>query len=194
MAITDTKATANSSVEFRTYWRTRWLKWSFPALLVMVGVVGAIYDSRALARHSWWINVHAWFVLLLLGWVLARFYWHVKCLPAVRRSDMRELVRHLSRSVYLLLYVMVFAREILSFVGATWHDRSFNFDLLRSHIGLSIDKAVAGFGSDLRGYLACGFLALVLIRALAALYSRVIKASMPGPIQPAAHVVNVLFP
>ena len=175
IAITQSAA---SSVELQARGR---LHWRLLPLALVVGVLGAVCDSRDPVRHSWWVNVHPWFVLSLLGLVLARFYLHVTGAPGVRRSESAEFVRHASRSVYLLLYVVIFARELLNLAGVAWHNGSFDFAFLHSYLRLPIDKAVADVGSDLRGYLACGILALMLIRALAAFHSRTVRVTVPRP-------------
>ena len=178
MAITQGAA---SSAELQARGRAKGLHWRLLPLALMVGVLGAVCDSRDPVRHSWWVNVHPWFVLLLLGLALAGFYLRVTSAPMVRRSDSAEFVRHASRSIYLLLYVVIFARELLNLVGVAWHNGSFDLPFLHSYLRLPIDVAVAGVGSDLRGYLACGILALMLIRALAAFHSRSVRVTVPRP-------------
>ena len=155
------------SAELRAPRRASWLHWKLLSLVAVMAMLGAIGDSWAPVQHSSWLNLHPWFALVVLGWVISQFY--------LRRCDGAHLVRPLSRSVYLLLYVTIFTREALQFAGVAWHQGSIDLALLHSYLGLPLDQATAGSGSDLRGYVACGILALVLLRALAAVAGRAVR-------------------
>jgi cytochrome b561 len=145
---------------------------SFLILLVMVGVTGVISDSWRAAELPW-VSVHAWLVLLLPGLVVARFHWQLQQLPALQRRELRELVRRQSRTIYLLLYVLLFARESLGIADDVWRHGPLDIGQLPDYLAASAENVIAGIGCDLRGYLACAILALALIRVLAALYGRV---------------------
>jgi len=68
-------------------------------------------------------------------------------------ADIRALSRHLSRTVYLLLYVLMFCDLTIGILPGTPHHR-----------------AIYGPAVEFQSYLAYGLLALVAIRALSALY------------------------
>jgi hypothetical protein len=76
-----------------------------------------------------WINIHALFGLLLCGLVLARCRWRVKHSPPMSPADIRQLSRHLSRIVYLLLYVVIGVREIIGILNSLWHGGAVDFNL-----------------------------------------------------------------
>jgi cytochrome b561 len=60
----------------------------------------------------------ALFALLLAGLLAARFRWWLKYSPPASAADIRLFSRRLSRSVYLLLYLIIGAQLIVNIVGA----------------------------------------------------------------------------
>jgi cytochrome b561 len=131
------------------------------ALLVLAaGLLGLLYDSRPIPlRHAG--SLHALFGALLLIFVAARFCrfcrfcWHVRRTPRMPPADIRAFSRHLSRTVYLLLYVLVFFDLIIGILPGTSH------------------RTIDGQAVLFQSYLASGVLALVAIRALCALYPHI---------------------
>ena len=112
-------------------------------LAVAVGILDAAGDLPSL---------HPLFGSLLLAFVLSQFYWHARCSPGVRRSDLQEFSRRLVRTVFLLVYLVIFAQEAVAFLAPV------NSGSARpGHLG---------------GYVVCGAAALVTIRLLAALLHR----------------------
>jgi cytochrome b561 len=87
-----------------------------------------------------WPNAHRLFGVLLLGWVVMRFYRRMRERP-LQPGDVRAFARHLSRLVYLLLYLMML----------------FSLGVRRLR------------PEDFQIYLAYGVVALIAIQALAAL-------------------------
>src|SRR5271156_1334976 len=74
-------------------------------LVATIGVLGLLDGSWLRQMLESWINIHALFGSLLCGLVLVRYQWRVRHSPCMLPADIRELSRHLSRIVYLLLYV-----------------------------------------------------------------------------------------
>ena len=133
---------------------------------IAIGVLG-------LSRGSWprqvlesWIGVHALFGLLLCGLVFARCRWHVKHSPRMLPADTRELTRHLSRIVYLLLYVVIGVRETIGIVNSLWYGGSVDFNLFDERFRNGPDYAGFNPRDDFQLFIASGLVALIFVRAL----------------------------
>jgi cytochrome b561 len=87
------------------------LRLAMPALVAAVGLFGLFRDSPLSTLFTPWIKL-ALFGALLLGLVGVRFHWHVKHSPPAHAADIRDLLRRLSRMVYLVLYLLIGAREL----------------------------------------------------------------------------------
>jgi hypothetical protein len=121
----------------------------FALLVLVVGLLGLIRDAWPVPlRHSG--SLHALFGALLWICVVARFYRRVNQTPPIRPEDIRVIVRELSRSVYLLLYVLMFFCLSIGFLRAAPH------------------RPILESAEDFQSYLAYGLFALATIRALAA--------------------------
>jgi cytochrome b561 len=142
------------------------LYWGMAVLAVLVGIFGLVRDSwlaTALMSRS---GVHALFGLLLVGLVIARFYWWLKHTPPAQNADIRRFSRQLSRLVYLVLFLVIGAKQITGIVNFMWHGGILDFGLLLNSDNardLGIYKSTA----DFRAILVCGLIALALIRGLA---------------------------
>jgi len=153
--------------------RTYSLEGTLRALYGFIALAAVVVGVLGLLRGSWprrvlesWINIHALFGLLLCGLVLARCRWCVKHSPRMPPADINELTRHLSRIVYLFLYVVIGVREVIGVVNALWHGGSVDFNLFdeRSRNGPDYD----GFDlrDDLQLFIGSVIVALVFVRAL----------------------------
>jgi cytochrome b561 len=111
-----------------------------------VGLLGLIHDSWAAPAAASRIGFHTLFGVLLWVSVVALFYRRVRRAHCLLPIDIRVFSRHLSRLVYLLLYVLMFCSLIIGILRAA--------------------------PQDFRSYLASGCVALVTIQALAALCHR----------------------
>ena len=132
------------------------------ALLVLAaGLLGLLDDSWLIPlRHAG--SLHALFGALLLFFVAACFWRHVRRTPRMPPADIRAFSRRLSRTVYLLLYVLMFFDLIIGILPGTPRRM--------------IDEQAAQFQS----YLASGVLALIAIRALCALYPHIAVHHLGG--------------
>jgi hypothetical protein len=116
----------------------------------------------------------ALFALLLAGLLTARFRWWLKHSPPTSAADIRLFSRGLSRSVYLVLYLIVGAQLIVNIVGA-----------LQGGAGAAQDLGMLKPISQ--AFLVYGLVALVLIRVLAYLTWRRYRLSLePGRARPSA--------
>jgi len=128
-----------------------------------VGVLG-------LGRVSWfrqlvesWINIHLLFGLLLCGLVLVRYNWIIRYAPHLH-EDIRELSRHLSRIVYLMLYAVIGIRLGISLVNWGWHGGSLALTLLDEGLRNDDDGRVFNPHHDYHMTLLSGGITLGMVR------------------------------
>jgi cytochrome b561 len=133
-------------------------------LVVVIGVLGLLDGSWLRQMLESWINIHALFGLLLCGLVLARYQWHVRHSPCMLPADIRELSRHLSRIVYLLLYVVIGVRQSIGIINSTWHGSALDFNLLDDRFRTGPDRAGWNPKDDFQLFLATGLFVLIIVR------------------------------
>jgi cytochrome b561 len=117
-------------------------------------------------------NIHALFALLLCGLVFARCRWHVRHSPRMLPADIHGLTRHLSRIVYLLLYLVLGVREIIGIVNGVWHGDCVDFNLFDPGLRNGPDDAGFNPRDDFQLFIAAGLAALIFVRALTCRLSR----------------------
>ena len=142
------------------------LYWGMALLAVLVGVFGLVHDSWLATALTSGSRLHVLFGLLLVGLVVARFYWWLKHSPPAQKADIRRFSRQLSRLVYLVLYLVIGAKQIIGIVNFMWHGGILDFGLLLDNDSAQ-DLGIYKSTADFRAILVCGLIALVLIRGLA---------------------------
>lgn len=141
--------------------------YAFAAMLVVVvGVLGILRASSARHLVESWINIHVLFGLLLCGFLLARYRWPFTHEPWLLPSDSRELSRHLSRIVYLLLYTIVGVRQSIGLVASLWHGGTIGFNLADEPLRYGADGKVVDT-RDFQMFLASALCVLIMIRVFA---------------------------
>jgi cytochrome b561 len=133
-------------------------------LVVVIGVLGLLDGSWLRQMLESWINIHALFGFLLCGLVLARYQWRTRDLRCMLPADIRELSRHLSRIVYLLLYVVIGVRQSIGIINSIWHGSAVDFDLFDDRFRNGPDRAGWNPKDDFQLFLATGLFALILVR------------------------------
>jgi cytochrome b561 len=124
----------------------------------------------------------ALYALLLAGLLTARFLWWLKYSPPTSAADIRLFSRGLSRSVYLVLYLIIGAQLMVNIVGA-----------LQSGAGPARDLGM--FKPTSQAFLVYGLIALVLIRVLAYLTWRRQRLSLRrGPRAPLSQSSRAVLP
>jgi cytochrome b561 len=142
----------------------------FAFLICTVGIVGLVHDSWPTSVRVQWLNLHAVFGLLLWIMVVAQFQ-QARSDGLVHGADLHSIGRQLSRTVYLLLYVVFGASQLVRFAVFLWN---------RATIG-AMHPAIVQPAENLRDYLAYGIVALLTIRALTALHRHMLKrAGLPS--------------
>lgn len=117
-----------------------------PALILAIGSIGLLDDSRRRRGFAEFINAHALFGVWVVVFVTWRFHLRMRRLPRPQLEDIRAISRDLSRLVYLLLGLAV----------------------------LFMKLAPSG-ADDLQGYLGDALAALVVIRLLTIAYWRRVR-------------------
>jgi cytochrome b561 len=140
---------------------------SIALVTVAIGVLGLQGDSWLRQVLEAWINIHVLFGLLLCGLVLARCRWRVERSPRMLTADIRELSRHLSRLVYLLLYVVIGVREAIAMLSSLWHGGPVDFSLFDPRFRQGPDFAGFNPRDDFQLFFASGLFALLFVRVLA---------------------------
>lgn len=143
----------------------RWVLVLYVCASIMVATVGVL----GVERDSWlrrlvesWINIHALFGLLLCGLVLARYQWIIQHSPRLR-DDTRALSRHLSRIVYLMLYLVLGASQGISLVNSIWHGGPLDLTLFNEGPGNDGGQALDPH-HDYHMILLSGGIALAMVR------------------------------
>jgi len=140
------------------------------ALFVCAAIMVAGVGVLGLGRVSWfrqlvesWINIHLLFGLLLCGLVLVRYNWIIRYAPHLH-EDIRELSRHLSRIVYLMLYAVIGIRLGISLVNWGWHGGSLALTLLDEGLRNDDDGRVFNPHHDYHMTLLSGGITLGMVR------------------------------
>jgi cytochrome b561 len=136
-------------------------------LVAAIGVLGLLDGSWLRQMLESWINIHALFGLLLCSLVLTRYQWHVRHSPGMLPTDIRELSRHLSRIVYLLLYVVIGARQSIGIINSIWHGTAVELNLFYDRVRNGPHRAGWYPQDDFQLFLATGLFTLIIIRVLA---------------------------
>ena len=168
MAAETRYAVASSAPVHRRPRSTGTLYWAMATCVAAVGILDSGCDAPAMT-HGLWKELHPLFGLLLLGWVASLFYRRARSSPAVQPPDLREFSRRISRTVFLLLYTVVFARQIIALFGLARPGGAF---ALKSYLWMPVGQRSCELGSDVGFYVAWGVAALVMIRILARLLHR----------------------
>jgi cytochrome b561 len=136
-------------------------------LAVAVGVLGLMDASWPRKMLGSCFIIHALFGLLLCGLVLARYQWCVEHSAPTLPADVRELSRHLSRIVYLFLYVVIGVRLSISIVNSLWHGGAVDFNLFDERFRQRLDTKGFDPRNAFQQFVASGLFALVFVRILA---------------------------
>jgi len=148
---------------------------------VAIGVLGLPGASWPRQMLESWINIHALFGLLLCSLVFSRYQWSVTHSPRMLPSGIRQLSRHLSRIVYLLLYLVIGAREIIGILNSLWHGGAVDFNLFDARFRQGPDYEGFNLHDDFHLFFASGLFALIFIRVLAFRLWRRSEERVAGP-------------
>jgi hypothetical protein len=150
----------------------------FAIAVCAVGIAGLARDSWPNLMPGARINLHAVFGALLWTMVVVQF--RQRHLGLMHEAQLCLLCRQLSRAVYFLLYI-VFGAHLIIGAGAFFWNRSI--------WGIS-QPAIQQPPENLRDFLAYGIVALLTVRALAALQRHSLKAAIQPQRLPTSSTTN----
>jgi len=81
-------------------------------------------------------------------------------------TDIRELSRHLSRIVYLFLFVVIGVRQIVGIIHCILYGGTVDFNLFDDRFRNGPDSEAFDPKGDLQMFFASGVFAFVIVRAL----------------------------
>jgi hypothetical protein len=126
------------------------------APVLLIGLLGALQDTRQTPPAAVWSALHVSFGVLLCTSIVVQFVWRVTHVGFRSTSDIAAYARLLTRKVFILLYGLVGVKEIQCLLGSIGPTRQLRAESMR----------------DLQCYVLYGLLALALIRIVAALCLR----------------------
>jgi cytochrome b561 len=130
---------------------------SLGVIVVFVGFLGTLEHSGMRKIVASWIDIPALFGVLLFTLVVARLQGCLECRPPTGAAELRQLTRHLSRIVYLLLYLIIGAKVVVNIVN----------DFILTEAARSSPKyLIFRPVGDLREIFAYGLVVLIAIRVL----------------------------
>ena len=151
--------------------------WAF--LILLVGIVGPVYESATTA-HVFWRNLHPVYGAMLLGFVVSRLYWNLTVPLGQRLLNQREFSRQLGLNVYLLLYLTIFLRQVMEIICVVWPARRSGLGSLVGYWQAPADQVIEAFKQDFKSYVVGGVLSIVLIRAFTIAYFLRAKDDVAG--------------
>ncbi len=139
------------------------------ALVGIVGVGGQLHDSFAMLADTSWLNLHALFGVLLCTAVCLPLCNGLRPSQHVFSVDLARYIRGSTRLVYAILYGLMGIKEILALAIFLWHGGG------RTTEGSAKMAPVETF----QVYCVYGVLALVVVRAMAALVRHRARIASP---------------
>ena len=133
--------------------------------LYAIGIAGLLRDSWPGAPYLTSVNLHAIFGAALWLLVVAQFRHGSLAATDLNGAGVREFSRGLSRRVYLLLYVLFGASQLLHIAAIFWNGGAQG----------ALHPAILMPPENLRDYLAYGVFALLTIQLLAATQCHALK-------------------
>src|SRR5271163_3981667 len=128
---------------------TRMHSWGFALLVCVAGIACLVRDSWPRPIES--INFHAVFGVLLWIMVVVKFHQRARSSSLADAEDFRLVSRQLSRSVYILLYVVFGAEQVIRAGAIFWNSVEFG----------ASRPAIPQPPENLRDFLVYGIVALV---------------------------------
>jgi cytochrome b561 len=146
--------------------RARRLSFALP--LYAIGIAGLLRDTWPGALYLPHVDLHAIFGVLLWILVVAQFRNASLASPALDGAAVHALGRGLSHRVYLLLYVLFGAGQLVRIAAIFWNSGTQG----------ALHPAILMSPESLRDYLAYGVFALLTIHVLEALRCQALKRIM----------------
>jgi hypothetical protein len=113
------------------------------------------------------LTLHPLFFAGLLGCVAFWLYRYRAGTYVMHQSDAVQVSRALTRRVYLLLFIMLAAREIVGLLRAMWLDPAAGDGAWRAYLTASAETVATEFQFEFRGYVILGVAVIVMVRLAA---------------------------
>lgn len=126
--------------------RAKLVSWGCGMLVTVVSLAAVVHNVWPASLRSVGYQLPAAYGVSLAMFASSRFYWFTRFGSDLRALELHDLSRHLSRLVYLSLYVLIAGNEVCAFLDG---------------------QALAASAAKLQSYLVAGILVLVWIRLLA---------------------------
>lgn len=110
------------------------------------------------------LTLHPLFMVVLLSCVTFWVHCYRAGAYAMRQPDAASISRALTRRVYLLLFIMLAAREIVGLLRAMWLDQAAGDGAWRAYLTASAETVATEFQFEFRGYVILGVAVIVMIR------------------------------
>jgi cytochrome b561 len=142
------------------------LQCTLAVLVVITGIIGLTDHAHVREMLESTIDSHVLLALLLCCLVTSRF---VSCVNsrAHEPPELRHVSRELSRLVYLLLYLIIGLRILGCMANCLGHGIAFDLTMIEPPLRTDADTRIFNPHDDFQALLACGLLALAVIRVLA---------------------------
>ena len=150
---------------------------SLALLICAIGIAGLLRDSWPGTQRLPNLNLHAVFGTLLWIMVVAQFRYASLAGSPLSAAGVHELCRRISRRVYLLLYILFGASQIVRIAAILWNSGAQG----------AAHAAILPLPENLRDYLAYGVFALCTIQVLAACSARRSNTALRAIPSAAAH-------
>ena len=148
------------------------LHWLVAVLIIAVAGIGLYFGVAPRGERPFWLNLHAIIGLAMAIAIVARLAWRLAQAPPpslVGSSRREELA---AQAVHFLMYVMMIAVPAFGLVAFIWHARIFDFGMFQLNFGVASERGVYSPAQSFHRWLAYGFLIVIALHVLAALWHR----------------------
>jgi cytochrome b561 len=145
------------------------LHWSVAILIVAVGAVGLMFGNVLHAAKGFWLNLHAIAGVFLLMLAAVRTAWRLTH-PAPPLHGAAGATKFIGAATHAAMYALMLAIPIVGLVSFLWHDRIFDFGVVKFSPGIAADKAVYHPTQTLHAWLTYGLIAILALHVTASLW------------------------
>ncbi len=146
------------------------LHWVIAILLLLVGVLGLLFEAIPRASRLFYINLHATIGLVMFGLILMRLLWRVTHPAPAADQSWSPLVVMVSNLTHKALYGLLLAAPIVGIIAYVWHGRVFNFGLFKLDFAITSQKVIYEAAEGLHEAFAYALMGLVALHVLGALW------------------------
>ena len=150
------------------------LHWLVALLIITVAGIGLYFGVAPRVERPFWLNLHATTGLAMAIAIVARSAWRIVQAPPPWPDGASRLEERGAQAVHLLMYVLMIAIPLFGLVAFIWHARVFDFGVFHLNFGVASERAVYSPAQSIHKWIAYGFLILIALHVLAALWHRFI--------------------